>query len=114
MSTKYDRDEQDGGWFHVYREPMDDSVYLELEGARVSVELTHTLSRDVFYVNPNDAIRREILADFVDEEKAQAWLESPNGWIVDADCRPLAPKDALDRPDDIRNALAKRKGTYVA
>jgi len=173
MSTKislnYHRDEQDGGWFHVYRETMDESVYLELQGARVSVEaegprsvtakipadwaqrlglipgnqaeqafqllkaltkkvpagqwtpeyrelaeLIHTLGRDVFCVNPDDSIRREVLADFVDEQKAQAWLESPNGWIVDADGRPLAPKDALDRPDDIRHALAKRKGTYVA
>lgn len=81
---------------------------------RQLAELIHTLGRDVFYVNPEDAIMRDILAAFSDERKAQAWLESPNGWIIDANLKPLAPKDALDRPDDIRDALAKRAGTYVA
>lgn len=53
----------------------------------------------------------------IDRWKVAAWLQYPNGYISadsPAGRRPVAPKDALERPDDIRHALKHRTGTYVA
>lgn len=62
----------------------------------------------------------EILAEFgegADSWEIAAWFHFPNGWIVNATSQgqiPLAPRDALDRRDDLLNAVRKRAGTYVA
>ncbi|HTZ59216.1 MAG TPA: hypothetical protein VMB49_14005 [Acidobacteriaceae bacterium] len=65
---------------------------------------------------------RELLAAFgtvADSWKIASWFHYPNSWIAEAGPKgkgvtPVAPKDALDRHDDLMKALAKRKGTYVA
>jgi hypothetical protein len=52
-----------------------------------------------------------------DSWKLAAWFHFPNGWIVEPGPEgptPVAPKDALDRLDDLLNALKKRQGSYVA
>jgi len=63
---------------------------------------------------------RDILKEFgsvADSWKLAASFHFPNGWIVEP--RPegptsVAPKDALDRREDLLNALKKRQGSYVA
>ena len=62
---------------------------------------------------------REFLAAFgtvADTWKIASWFHYPNGWIAEPGpgVEPVAPKDALDRRDDLMKALAKRKGSYVA
>ena len=63
---------------------------------------------------------RDILKAFgpvADTWKLAAWFHFPNGWIVEpgpGGPTPVAPKDALDRLDDLLNALKKRQGSYVA
>jgi len=63
---------------------------------------------------------RDILKAFgpvADSWKLAAWFHFPNGWIVEPGPEgptPVAPKDALDRLDDLLNALKKRHGSYVA
>jgi hypothetical protein len=65
---------------------------------------------------------RELLAAFgtvADTWKIASWFHYPNGWIVEPGpegkgVEPVAPKDALDRRDDLMKALAKRKGSYIA
>jgi len=50
-------------------------------------------------------------------QKLAAWFLAPNGWIARTGPdgpKPVAPIDALDRPEDVINALKKREGTYVA
>jgi hypothetical protein len=65
-------------------------------------------------------LMREVLAAFgtvADTWKIASWFHSPNGWIVDAGpkgVKAVAPKDALDRRDELMKALEKRKGSYVA
>jgi hypothetical protein len=65
-------------------------------------------------------IIREILKAFgpvADSWKIAAWFHFPNGWIAEPGLdgpRPLAPKDALDRHDDVLNALVRRHGSYAA
>jgi hypothetical protein len=63
---------------------------------------------------------RDILKAFgpvADSWKLAAWFHFPNGWIVEPGSKgptPVAPKDALDRREDLLNALKKRQGSYVA
>jgi hypothetical protein len=63
---------------------------------------------------------RDVLAafgPFADPWKIAAWFHYPNGRIVESDdngIRAIAPKDALDRRDDLMKALEKCKGTYVS
>lgn len=63
---------------------------------------------------------RDILKAFgpvADPWKLAAWFHFPNGWIVEPGPEgptPVAPKDALDRLNDLLNALKKRQGSYVA
>lgn len=63
---------------------------------------------------------RDVLAAFgtvADSWKIAAWFHYPNGWIADSGVKgvqAVAPKDALDRRDDLMRALEKRKGSYVA
>ena len=63
---------------------------------------------------------RDILKAFgpvADSWKIAAWFHFPNGWIVEPGSegpKPVAPKDALDRREDVLDALKKRQGSYVA
>jgi len=65
-------------------------------------------------------LMRDILVAFGTEPdtwKIAAWFHYPNGWIVESGsegAKAVAPKDALDRGNDLLRALEKRKGTYVA
>ena len=65
-------------------------------------------------------LMRDILARFgtvADTWKIAAWFHYPNGWIVEAGpdgTRAIAPKDALNRRDDLLMALEQRKGSYVS
>lgn len=43
-----------------------------------------------------------------------AWFHFPNGWIVSSDGVPVAPKEALDRRDDLIRAAPRRHDSYVA
>ena len=43
-----------------------------------------------------------------------AWFHFPNAWIVGSDGKPIAPKDALDRRDDVIRAAQRRLDSYVA
>lgn len=62
----------------------------------------------------------EILAEFgdvADNWKIASWFHFPNGWIVSNTPEgpiPLSPREALDRRDDVLQAVRKRAGTYVA
>jgi len=63
---------------------------------------------------------RDILKAFgsvADSWKLAAWFHFPNGWIAESGPdgpTPVAPRDALDRREDLLNALKKREGSYVA
>lgn len=63
---------------------------------------------------------REVLSAFgtvADTWKIASWFHYPNGWIVESGpegVKPIAPKDALDRRDDLMKAIEKIKGSYVA
>jgi hypothetical protein len=43
-----------------------------------------------------------------------AWFHYPNSWIAGADASPVAPKDALDRRDDLIRAARRRHDSYIA
>jgi hypothetical protein len=53
------------------------------------------------------------LGTMADTWKIAAWFHFPNGWIAEGE-HPIAPKDALDRRDDVVNAARKRSHEYVA
>jgi len=62
----------------------------------------------------------EAYGQYADAWTLAAWFHFPNSWLVkdgrnagDKDI-PLAPKDALDRRDDVVDAARKRRGTYSA
>src|SRR6218665_1538305 len=60
---------------------------------------------------------RDVLKEFGDVADAwvlAAWFHFPNGWIVDPNGAPVAPKDALDRRDDLIRAARRRNDSYVA
>lgn len=60
---------------------------------------------------------REILEAFgevADHWVLAAWFHYPNAWIVGSDGAPVAPKDALDRRDDVVRAALTRRTSYVA
>jgi hypothetical protein len=65
-------------------------------------------------------LMRDILAAFgtvADTWKIAAWFHYPNGRIVEPGAegvKAIAPKDALDRRDDLLKAIEKRNGSYVA
>jgi hypothetical protein len=46
ISIKYHRDEQHSGWFHLYREPLDEDVYLELSGVPFQAANTLDITED--------------------------------------------------------------------
>ena len=62
---------------------------------------------------------KDILQAFgpVEPWKIAAWFQFPNGWIAEPGPdgpRPVAPKEALDRRDDLLKVVKKRHGTYTA
>ncbi len=60
---------------------------------------------------------REVLQAFgavADPWVLAAWFYYPNAWIVDESGAPVAPKDALDRREDVVRAAVKRRTSYVA
>jgi len=65
-------------------------------------------------------LMKEVLAAFgtvADSWKIAAWFHYPNGRIVESGpegVKAIAPMDALDRRDDLMEALGKRTGSYVA
>lgn len=62
-------------------------------------------------------IIRDVLkafGDVADPWVLAAWFHYPNGWITSPDGAPLAPKDALDRRDDLIRAAQRRDRSYVA
>lgn len=62
----------------------------------------------------------EILKEFGTESdawKIAAWFHFPNGYLTLATAdgrRSISPKEALDRRDQLLNAVRSRRGTYVA
>jgi hypothetical protein len=56
----------------------------------------------------------EAYGQYADAWALAAWFHFPNSWIVKDGQLPLAPKDALDRHDDVVEAARKRRGSYVA
>lgn len=54
------------------------------------------------------------LEPLADASKIAAWFHFPNGWISDDEGRPVAPKDALDRPREVIAAARRNQNTYVA
>jgi hypothetical protein len=56
----------------------------------------------------------EAFGEVADPWVLAAWFHYPNGWIVGADGAPMAPRDALDRRDDVVRAALKRRTSYVA
>ena len=56
----------------------------------------------------------EAFGDVADPWVLAAWFHYPNAWVVGADGGPVAPKDALDRRDDVVRAALKRRTSYVA
>ena len=43
-----------------------------------------------------------------------AWFHYPNAWIASTEGSAVAPKDALDRRDDVVRAALQRRASYVA
>ncbi|MFK4448358.1 hypothetical protein ABH944_008416 [Caballeronia udeis] len=59
------------------------------------------------------------LGPMTDSWEIAAWFHFPNGWISESQpsrdvAAPVAPKDALDRTDEVVAAARKMQGTYVA
>ncbi len=62
-------------------------------------------------------VMREVLeafGDVADPWVLAAWFHYPSAWIAGGDGGALAPKDALDRRDDVVRAALKRRTSYVA
>lgn len=59
-----------------------------------------------------------LLGENVDGWNIAAWFHFPNGWLSHRDKRgkvvSVAPKDALDRVEDVVEAARKNQATYVA
>ncbi|MFM0139813.1 hypothetical protein [Caballeronia grimmiae] len=67
-------------------------------------------------------IIRELLTELgpvADMWKIAAWFHAPNGWIAEQSSisdtpRPVAPKDALDRPDEVLAAARRNRRSFIA
>lgn len=60
----------------------------------------------------------EVLGSIADPWKVPAWFHFPNGWIAEAAAgskraQPVAPKDALDRSDDVLAEVRRMERNYV-
>ena len=53
------------------------------------------------------------LDSWADPWRIAAWFHFPNGWISDGSS-PVAPKDTLDRSDDVLEAARKTRGSFAA
>jgi hypothetical protein len=59
----------------------------------------------------------EALGEVRDSWRLAAWFHFPNGWISGTGAnenQPMAPMDALDRPDAVVEAARHMRGEYVA
>jgi hypothetical protein len=56
----------------------------------------------------------EAFGEVADPWVLAAWFHYPNAWLADAKGAPVAPKDALDRRDDVVRAAMRRRTSYVA
>lgn len=56
----------------------------------------------------------EAFGEVADPWVLAAWFHYPNAWIAGADGAPVAPKNALDRRDDVVRAALRRRTSYVA
>lgn len=66
---------------------------------------------------PLPVIKKILLAlgTIADPWVIAAWFHFPNGWLSDTNGRPVAPKDALDRPvEELEMAAKMRLNSYVA
>jgi hypothetical protein len=57
------------------------------------------------------------LGEVRDSWKIAAWFHFPNGWITGTganESQPVAPMEALDRPDAVVEAARRSRDTYVA
>jgi hypothetical protein len=57
------------------------------------------------------------LGEVRDSWKIAAWFHFPNGWITGTganESQPVAPMEALDRPDAVVGAARRSRDTYVA
>ena len=52
--------------------------------------------------------------DVADPWVLAAWFHYPNAWIAGPHGQPVAPKDALDRHDDLIRAARRRSSSCVA
>ena len=70
---------------------------------------------DAMY-EPLPVIRDVVKAfgDVADPWVLAAWFHDPNGWITGPDGAPVAPKDALDRREDLIHAAQRQRDSYVA
>jgi len=139
ISLKHQYESGVGG-FHLYRECLEEDdkyVYLELDGvpfwaantaaidvddglSSISFRLPVEWARKLGLVETGPGVSESDLKADGDRGmqslKLAAWFISPNGWIVKPGPdgpTPVAPIDALDRPDDVINALKKRQGKFV-
>jgi hypothetical protein len=68
---------------------------------------------------PLPVVRKILKAygECADSWSLATWFHYPNSWIaneVDSEAVPVAPKDALDRSNDVIKAARNQRGTYVA
>jgi hypothetical protein len=58
----------------------------------------------------------KVTGEVADTWKIAAWFQYPNGWITDLvdGAKAIAPKDALDRRDDVQAAARRKRESYEA
>jgi hypothetical protein len=58
----------------------------------------------------------QVTGEVADTWKIAAWFHCPNGWIADPvdGAKAIAPKDALDRRDDVLAAARHKRESYEA
>jgi hypothetical protein len=59
----------------------------------------------------------DAMGEVADSWKIAVWFHNANAWVIDTGpdgVTPIAPKDALNRREDLLNAIHKRTGSYVA
>ena len=56
------------------------------------------------------------IGEVADPWRIAAWFHYPSGWIADTvdGAKPVAPKNALNRRDDVLAAARRMRGTYEA
>jgi hypothetical protein len=58
----------------------------------------------------------QVIGEVADNWKTAAWFQYPNGWTTDLvdGAKAVAPKDALDRRDDLLAAARRKRESYEA